>query len=521
MMKTLHNLLAFFLVLAIPGFLDVRAYGADERAPVPKPEEIGKAEQLVKEVFGGEYAKTSPAARAALAAKLWKQAEQTKDDPVGRYVLLRDARDFAAKGGDPLTAGKAADALADEYRLGPGAARAPMAAPLATAPLTPDNARAAADVLISGAEAAAAGDEWDDALALLKSADVVARKAKNFALANKVKTQLSQVEKGKAAATQIEEQVAALKANPDDPAANLAVGRYLCLVKHEWDAALPHLVKGATGRLKEAVDKDLKAAESEDVEAQLAAADAWYDLAGRSPADTKAVLQARAHHWYLLALPKAAGLGKAKAEKRVEELQAASESAGDMTRVWTFIRKALADGKLKRCEIVGGAFAQNTFEELPQGGAILIGFRYTTKDGGRFPNVIQPIFLTAGGEVFGKVYGIPERGVPVQIAKAKPGYAVGALFVRGGGGFDAFQPIFMRVKGNGLDITDRYEGPYVGGQGGGSRTLGGDGNFIVGVHGKINDKGKMETMSPVLLSVPVPAESATPPVAPRRGKSRR
>ncbi len=268
-MRTLHNLLALSVVLAIPGFSGARAYGAGERAPVPMAEEIAKAERLVKELFAEEYAKTSPAGRAALAAKLWKQAEQTKDDPVGRYVLLRDARDFVAKGGDPLTAGKAADALADEYRLGPGAVRAPMAAPLATAPLTPDSARAAADVLISAAEAAAAGDQWDDALALLKSADIVARKAKNFALVNKVKSQLGREEKAKAAAAEIEEHLAALKANPGDPAANLAVGRYLCLVKHEWDAALPHLVQGASGPLKEAVDKDLKATEDDDVAAQM------------------------------------------------------------------------------------------------------------------------------------------------------------------------------------------------------------------------------------------------------------
>ncbi len=488
------------------------ARGDDERAPVPAAAEIAATEKLVAELFGSEYAKTSPASRAALAEKLITQAEQTKDDPVGRYVLLRDARDLAAKGGEALTAGKAADALAAEYRLGAGAAHVPMAAPLAAAVMTPDKARVAAEVLLSAADAASAGDDWDEAIALLKAAEITARKAKNFPLTNKAKTQLAQAENSKAAAAKVQEQVAALKANPNDPAANLAVGRYLCLVKRDWNAALPLLAKGATGSLKEAVDKDRKAADADGDDAdRLAAADAWYELAGHSSADGKAPLQARAQHWYQLALPGAAGLTRAKIEKRLAELQTMADGMTEKTRLWTFVRKAVNDQKLKRCALIGGAFAHNTFEEIPKDGGILIGFRYTTKTNGRYPGAVQPIFLTAGGEVLGNVYGSAERGAVPQVAKAKPGYAVGALFIRGGGGFDAFRPIFMRIKGNALDTSDRYDGPHVGGEGGGSGTLGGDGNFIVGIHGKVNDTGWMSTMSPVLVS----EETSTPAVESR------
>ena len=81
----------------------------------------------------------------------------------------------------------------------------------------------------------------------------------------------------KAEADKVKEQMAKLKTDPDDPAANLAVGRFLCLAKHDWDAAIPLLAKGASGPLKEALDKDVKAADG-DVTAQLVAADAWYDL---------------------------------------------------------------------------------------------------------------------------------------------------------------------------------------------------------------------------------------------------
>ena len=308
--------------------------------------------------------------------------------------------------------------------------------------------------------------------------------------------------------------------------ANLAVGRYLCTVKRAtWDAAIPHLAKGAAGPLKDAVDKDLKAADGDET-AQIAAADAWYDMAARAAADSKPCLQVRAYHWYQAAAAKASGLNKAKAEKRVAELQSVAEGAPDKgqakAKVWLHIRRALADEKTKRWPVTGGAFAHTEFEEVPPAGALLIGFRYTTIGNGRFPGVIQPIFLTASGETFGKIYGTADATEVPQIVKAKPGYAVGAIFVRGGGGFDAFQPIFMRIKEKELDRDDRYDGPQIGGNGGGHGTVGGDGNFIVGLHGKIGNAGKMEAMSAVSLTTSIAPNSDQdqPRVVPRKTRSR-
>jgi len=57
------------------------------------------------------------------------------------------------------------------------------------------------------------------------------------------------------------------------------------------------------------------------------------------------------------------------------------------------------------------------------------------------------------------------------------------------------------MTAKGLDKNDKYSGPQIGGNGGREGTLGGDGNFIIGLHGKINKNGKMESMSPVLLTI--------------------
>jgi hypothetical protein len=48
-------------------------------------------------------------------------------------------------------------------------------------------------------------------------------------------------------------------------------------------------------------------------------------------------------------------------------------------------------------------------------------------------------------------------------------------------------------------VSDKYDGPHIGGMGGGTGTVGGDGGFIIGLHGKLGRNMKMETMSAVTL----------------------
>jgi hypothetical protein len=99
-----------------------------------------------------------------------------------------------------------------------------------------------------------------------------------------------------------------------------------------------------------------------------------------------------------------------------------------------------------------------------------------------------------------------------EVTKAKPGYAVGAIYVRGGGGFDQFKPIYMRMTATGLNINDKYDGPVVGGMGGSEDTVGGDGNFIVGIHGKSGQNKKVEALSVITL--------ATEPAMPKNPRPR-
>src|SRR5262249_48069636 len=160
----------------------------------------------------------------------------------------------------------------------------------------------------------------------------------------------------------------------------------------------------------------------------------WYDLAGKE--DPKTNIQLRAYRWYKEALPELTGLNKTKVEKRIVELDKIAEAKVDRRKVFSEIRRAVAAKQMKKWPTVGGAFNNKLSEDTPAEGAYLIGFRYTTAGNGNYPGVIEPIWQTARGQVLGKVYGTPEAGAKVQETKAKPGYAVGAIYTRGGGGFD-------------------------------------------------------------------------------------
>jgi hypothetical protein len=115
--------------------------------------------------------------------------------------------------------------------------------------------------------------------------------------------------------------------NPDDPVANLEIGRFLCFVKGSWDLGLSFIVKGSDQPLKALAEKELafpmKAADC------VALADGWYDLAEKEKSPfRRSQLFAHAKEIYGTALADATGLLRAKIEKRLGEMKGAGGAVG-------------------------------------------------------------------------------------------------------------------------------------------------------------------------------------------------
>ncbi|HEY5311934.1 MAG TPA: SUMF1/EgtB/PvdO family nonheme iron enzyme, partial [Pirellulales bacterium] len=157
---------------------------------------------------------------------------------------------------------------------------------------------------------------YDQAGRLVELAMIAARKSKDASL---VKQALERT-KGVAAARQLsdakEQAEATLSGEPDDPAANLALGKYLCFARDDWLVGLPHLAKGGDTVLRGLAAESLTTAAEPN--AQTALADRWWQAAEKAKGKDKPDLQAGAAHWYALAVSGLSGLAKVRVEQRLQ-----------------------------------------------------------------------------------------------------------------------------------------------------------------------------------------------------------
>lgn len=314
--------------------LCVTAQVDGKKQPVPDAAAREKAETLVQEVFKDELAQSmgDPAALRKLAATFLDQAHETRDDPAARFVLYRDAAELAAQSGDLNAATNCIGEAAQEYMVDVAEMQLGV---LETAAKTAASAEAnlkLAEAALTALENALAADNFEAASRFVAVAEAAARKAKSPSLVKRAETRGKEVHDLARAYEPVKAAVEKLREQPDDPAANLTVGRFSCFVRANWEKGLPLLVKAANERLRAAALKDL--ARPTEPREQVDAGDAWWELAGNEDDQAQSVLKQRAVYWYEMAIPRLSGLTKAKVEKRLLTLAQAHGklSVGEVRR---------------------------------------------------------------------------------------------------------------------------------------------------------------------------------------------
>jgi WD40 repeat protein len=288
------------------------------KAPVPDEAKQVEAQKLIHDLFKEEYAKRKPADRLALAAQLLDKARETEDDPVARFVLLTEARDLAAQGGDAVAVLGAIDELARDYTIKPLEMKVVFLSAVARNAHTPAANKVLAESFLALIDNALAVDNFETALRLASLADAAARKTTHVSLVTQVEARDKEVHDMQKEHDAVKDVAAKLEKDPDDPEANLITGKYLCLRKGNWDKGLPLLARGSDAALQAAAKKDL--GKPQDTAGQVEVGDGWWDLGEAQKDSTKRALQARAGHWYREALPELAGLNLAKVEGRLKTI---------------------------------------------------------------------------------------------------------------------------------------------------------------------------------------------------------
>ena len=141
------------------------------------------------------------------------------------------------------------------------------------------------------------------------------------------------------------------------------------------------------------------------------------------------------------------------------------------------------DAPAVKSAFVGGRGGAE-FEHAPSPRKLLRGLKYTVGANGALCG-IRPVFQGPSGDVDGGNAGQTARETVV----GRPGYVVGGMIVRGTDRVNTFKLVFVRLSGNRLVMSDRYESEWVGTRGGGAEMrLGDDGTPVVGLYGRAGNE---------------------------------
>ena len=291
-----------------------------KKLPIPTEAEQAEVAVLIEQVVDTSKLVSSQEKLAA-AQKLFDFGKQSSGKPAEKFCLLLRSMQLAGDGGDAGLVIRSIDAIESDFVF--DAVMVKRNALTSFAENASTEAAIASLVENSGPiiEAAKADDRIDEALALVE----VIYKSTQRPAGGKFRKQAYDQRKQLQELHEIWQQVrgarAALEADPDDPAANLLYGRYLCLTKSDFAAGLPYLAKGENAALRLAALQDTASrdlGDAGDAAKKLALGDAWYDAAKEDPG--LGAFLARAHFWYSQAAPSLEGLDARRVELRLDEI---------------------------------------------------------------------------------------------------------------------------------------------------------------------------------------------------------
>jgi hypothetical protein len=294
-------------------------FAGEKKLPVPSAAAQDAAMTVVKELYAADYAKAKTLAdKVSLAKKLLDLGKSTKDDPAGRFVLLRLSRDIATQGLDGLAAFEAVDAISETFEIDPVEMKAAVLKYGAAHATLPQHHKRLMEAGLFFVDVAIAEDNYSLAKQLCDFA------AAEATAANESETKALAIQRGEEVEgvlavlyEKAQNAEAMLKSDPINPQANSAVGEYLCFVKGEWDRGILMLALGNDPGLKAIAEKELDELTPTRPE-QLG--DAWWERADKEAGPIQRQSRARAAYWYRAALPGLSGLAKSLIEKRLASL---------------------------------------------------------------------------------------------------------------------------------------------------------------------------------------------------------
>lgn len=265
------------------------------RASVPASEALAAATIAVEDRYKDEMAAAleTPLKRQELSEQLIETALGESDLALS-YAMLEKARVLAAECGDWSTAFKAVEQIAKHFKVDEIAtklltAKTPVKRSLQAKTFFIQTNLQRFELACDLADAAIRHDLFWEAeeATRLDGYRNQRRDAQRFLIA--VRRPAYEV---------IQKDLATLVTDPDDPHANLRVGRYRCFYREDWKSGLHNLAAGSDNELRELAQRDLRG-----IATDRSLGDLYWDRSRKTDWPENAALAERAAVWYRRAMP--------------------------------------------------------------------------------------------------------------------------------------------------------------------------------------------------------------------------
>jgi hypothetical protein len=303
------------------------------RQPLPDAAAVEAAVKDIRERHKGDP-------RDKLITALWQETNTARNDPIHHFALLREIRDLNAEG-------NVRAALSTTQQMAQSFDVSLLEMECVVLERSTKSGRTSSeDILELGlplVDRAVGEEDYAVLNRLVKMLRITVGKLGDAVMLQNAQRLLARAESIKKEHDKLKPQLDVLAANSDDAKANLAVGKFHCIMRGDWLVGLPILAHGGDDALKVLADKDL--ASPDDADAQKALGDDWARRAEKvSSTATKMAYQRRAYYWYQQAAAQLKGAKQSEVKIRLAALaRAVPELKSPLSNLGIYERGATPD----------------------------------------------------------------------------------------------------------------------------------------------------------------------------------